>query len=100
LGSRPEFGFGGEVIHMAFVYILKDHKGKYYVGSSTDLERRIIQHKNGHTHSTHRMDKPILVFKQEYPTLAKAREIERRIKKLKRKDYIEKIIKDGSIKMI
>jgi len=84
---------------MAFVYILKDAAGKYYVGSSTNVDRRIIQHNNGHTHSTHRMDDPQLVFEQEYPTLTKAREIERRIKKLKRKDYIEKIIKDGSIRM-
>jgi len=40
-----------------------------------------------------------LAFSQEYPTLTEARTIEKKIKKLKRKDYIEKIIKDGYIKI-
>jgi predicted GIY-YIG superfamily endonuclease len=40
-----------------------------------------------------------LVFYQEYKTLRDARRIERKLKELKRRDYIEKIIKDGYIKM-
>ncbi|KKW02101.1 MAG: hypothetical protein UY52_C0024G0017 [Parcubacteria group bacterium GW2011_GWC2_49_9] len=43
------------------------------------------------------MKSPVLVLSQEYPTLVEARRIERRIKKFKRKDYIEKIVKDGFI---
>ena len=45
------------------------------------------------------MKEPILVFSQEYKELRQARKIERKIKELKRKDYIEKIIDDGYIKM-
>jgi len=45
------------------------------------------------------MKNPKLVFKQEFGSLAIARKIERKIKKLKRKDYIEKIVTDGYIKM-
>ena len=41
----------------------------------------------------------VLVFKQVYPTLLDARHTEARLKKLKRRDYIEKIISDGFIKM-
>jgi len=52
----------------------------------------------GHTPSTKKLGKIMLVFSQECPTLAEARKIERWIKKMKRKDYIEKIIKDGYIK--
>jgi hypothetical protein len=40
-----------------------------------------------------------LAFSQEYQTLREARKIERKLKRLKRKDYIEKIIKDGYIKI-
>ncbi|OGL98228.1 hypothetical protein A2318_01295 [Candidatus Uhrbacteria bacterium RIFOXYB2_FULL_45_11] len=40
-----------------------------------------------------------LVFSQEYSTLREAREIERRLKKLKRKDYLQKIINEGLIRM-
>jgi len=40
-----------------------------------------------------------LVFTQEYNTLNEARSVERKLKKLKRGDYIEKIIKEGYIKI-
>ncbi len=57
------------------------------------------QHELGHTRTTNRMEHPTLVFTQEYETLFKACRIEGRLKKLKRKDYITKIIKDGYIKI-
>ena len=60
----------------------------------------MYQHENGHTQTTRNMDDPQLVFKQAYPSLEMARKIENRLKKLKRKDYIEKIINDGYIKMV
>ena len=31
-----------------FVYILQSADGKYYTGYTTDLERRMLQHKTGH----------------------------------------------------
>ncbi len=82
-----------------YVYILKDENNKFYIGSTTDINRRLKQHKANHTHTTHRMQMPKLVLLHEYPTLEIARKIERKIKTLKRKDYIEKMIKDGYIKM-
>ena len=82
-----------------FVYILKDEKGKLYIGSTDNLDKRMRQHKAGHTQTTRRMKNAVLVFSQKYPTLEQARKIERKLKKLKRKDYIEKIIKDGYIKI-
>jgi len=45
------------------------------------------------------MLQPKLVFEQKYQTIEEARAVEKRIKNLKRKDYIEKIIKDGYIKI-
>lgn len=82
-----------------YVYILKDNDGKFYVGSTDNLERRLSQHQAGHTQTTRNMIYPRLVFKQEYNNLKQARSIEKKIKNLKRKDYIEKIIKDGYIKI-
>ena len=81
------------------VYILKDSLGKFYIGSTDNIKRRMIQHRGGHTQTTSSMKKPELVLRQEYPTLAIARKIERKIKNLKRKDYIEKIVVDGYIKL-
>ena len=82
-----------------YVYILKDSKGKFYVGSTTDVKRRLDQHSSGHTQTTKRMDKPCLVLVQEYDSLIMARNIERKIKNLKRKDYIEKMVNEGYIGM-
>ena len=74
-------------------------RGKFYIGSTNDLSRREYQHKNKHTHSTARMKNPKIIFTQEFDTLEIARKIELRLKKLKRKDYIQKVVKDGLIKI-
>ena len=85
---------------MAFVYILKSKRDeRFYIGSTIDIKRRLRHHKGGFTHSTKRFGELELIFSQEYPTLKEARPIEKRLKSLKRKDYIRKIIKDGVIKM-
>ena len=81
------------------VYILKSADGKYYLGSTNNLKRRLSQHRSGHTWTTQRFDNFSLVFSQKFPSLAVARKVELRIKKLKRKDYIDKIVIDGYIKM-
>lgn len=81
------------------VYILKSDNEKYYVGSTTDINRRMDQHKSGHTPTTKRLGNMKLVFSQEFNSLKDARIIERRIKSWKRKDFIERIISDGFIKI-
>ena len=87
------------MLNMPWVYILKSENGLYYIGSSTNLADRVLHHKGGHTPSTSKMGKLELAFDQEYKTLLEARNIEKRLKKLKRRDYIEKIIRDGFISM-
>ncbi|KKQ01643.1 MAG: hypothetical protein US12_C0041G0013 [Parcubacteria group bacterium GW2011_GWA2_36_24] len=81
--------------NQACVYILKSLSGRFYIGSTDNLERRLHQHDLGHTQTTRNMKSYKLVFKQDYSSLKLARTIERKIKNLKRKDYIEKIIKEG-----
>ena len=85
--------------NQACVYILKNESGKFYIGSTDNLERRLHQHSLGHTQTTRNMKSCILVFKQDYPSLEIARKVEGKIKQLKRKDYIEKIIKEGYIRL-
>lgn len=85
---------------MARVYILQSLRDKRYcIGSTNDLLSRLKHHEGGFTYSTKRFGKIICVYSQEYSTLAEARNIERKLKKLKRKDYIEKIVHDRIIKM-
>ena len=85
---------------MAWVYILKSKRdGKFYVGSTIDLSKRLKHHEGGSTPSTKRFGGITLVFSEEFQTLAEARQIERRLKGLKRRDYLLRIIRDGSIRM-
>lgn len=85
---------------MPYVYILKNEKGKFYIGSTVNIENRIKHHNGGYTPSTKKMGKLNLVFSQEFGTLREARAIESKLKKLKRHDYIEKIINDGFIRIV
>ena len=83
----------------AYVYILQDKNGRLYVGSTSTLEKRLEQHARGYTQTPGKLLNPKLVLSQEVPSLAIARKVERRIKKMKRKDYIEKMVSDGYIKI-
>jgi putative endonuclease len=84
---------------MAYVYILKTKSGKYYVGSTLNIETRLAHHVGGHAPSTKKLGAEEVLLSQEYSTLKEARSVEQKIKKLKRKDYIEKMLKDGYIKV-
>lgn len=85
---------------MAWVYILKSkYADRYYIGSTIDLESRLSHHKRGHTPTTKRFGDVDLVLSQKYETLKEARNIEKKIKLLKRKDYVKKMVRDGYIKL-
>ena len=86
-------------LSMAFVYILKSESGAFYIGSTLDINQRVRHHAGGYTPSTKRLGRMRLVLTQEYSTLKEARGIERQLKKLKRKDYIKRIVADGYIKL-
>lgn len=84
---------------MPFVYILENKKGEFYIGSTLDLERRIKEHIKGYTFTTKRIKAFNLVFSQKYENLKDARKIEYKLKKLKRHDYIARIVKEGFLKI-
>jgi len=44
---------------MAYVYILKGTTGRYYIGSTQDLENRLERHNSGMVHSTKRLGLPM-----------------------------------------
>ena len=73
---------------MAWVYILQEENdGRYYIGCTSNLNRRLYQHQTGHTKTTNRFNHPILVLSQEYVTLEMAQKIERKLKRLRRRLY-------------
>ncbi len=85
---------------MSFVYILQSEKtGRYYIGSTNNIERRLLEHNSGHTRSLANQKPLRLVFQMKYATILEARKIERKLKLLKSRKVIEKIIKDRIIEL-
>lgn len=96
--SEPERR-DGKLYMTGFVYILKDERHRYYIGSSKEPQKRFTRHLTGHVYTTRRMKNPRMVLCQEFDSISVARLVERRLKELKRKDYIDKIVQEGIIKM-
>lgn len=85
---------------MAFVYILQSGKNeRYYVGSTNNLERRLLEHNFGKTVSLRKLLPVKLVFKKEFGNIRNARLMERKLKRFKNRSILKRIIKDGEIKM-
>jgi len=83
-----------------YVYILKSLKnGRYYIGSTININNRLKKHNTGLVKSTCKCRPYKLELVQKYESITKAKQIEYKIKKLKRRDYIEKMIRDKNIKM-
>ena len=69
---------------MAFVYILQSEStGRYYVGSTNDLERRLTEHKRAHCLATRGRGPWKLVYQEFYSTLIEARRREWQLKSWK-----------------
>lgn len=67
-----------------YVYILKGANGRHYIGTTNDLERRLQQHRSGHTHTTKRLGGEIeLVANAAFATRKEALSVERRLKRWK-----------------
>jgi putative endonuclease len=66
---------------MAWVYILRGSCGRYYIGSTENLDRRLAEHRRGKVHSTRRFGEPLeLITAKEMPDIDSARELERKLK--------------------
>jgi len=81
----------------AFLYILQSIKnGRYYIGSTTDIEKRFKEHQSGRVQSTKAYLPYKLVFKEEFPAKV-AEDLELRLKRFKSRSILEKIMKAGKI---
>ncbi len=65
---------------MAWMYILQCSDGSYYVGSTTDLERRLLEHEEGEGARYTKCRRPVtLVYSQEFESIAEAFYWEKRV---------------------
>jgi putative endonuclease len=86
---------------MYFTYILQSETtGRFYIGSTADLERRIIQHNAPQydgSKTTKRFSGPWkLIYSETFQTRSQAVLRERHIKSWKSRKAIEKLIVDQS----
>ena len=96
--ERPDVHRGGRRCYIkGYLYILETKGNHYYIGSTNNIDRRLMEHNFGKTISLRKLLKIKLVLKQEYNDLKTARKIEAKLKKFKNKKIIERIIKDGKI---
>ena len=61
---------------MFTVYVLKDNKGKFYKGCTNNLERRLREHKSGHTKTTSKTVGLAVVYLENYDNIEDARKRE------------------------
>jgi putative endonuclease len=82
---------------MHYLYILKSEEtGKYYIGESCDVEKRLEKHTSGKTSYGKRNNKVKLVFKKTLGNRSEAKKLESFLKRQKSRKFIDKFI-DGKI---
>ncbi|MCL4200575.1 GIY-YIG nuclease family protein [Patescibacteria group bacterium] len=78
---------------MAWLYILWNRStDRFYIGSTINLKRRLLQHNSGNTRTTRLLGTNELVYTEEYTTELEARNREKQIKSYKSKKYIKELI--------
>ena len=69
---------------MPRVYVLRGSAGRYYIGSTENLERRLAEHRRGSNHTTRRLGETLeLIAAVEVTTMKEARKLERICKRKK-----------------
>lgn len=75
---------------MTFVYVIRSLKdGRFYVGLTSNVQRRLSEHNAGRTRSTKGYSPWELFFIEEYETLSEARNREVYLKSGVGKEYIK-----------
>ena len=78
---------------MAWLYILQSETtGRYYIGSTDDLDRRLSEHLRGHSLSTRRRGPWKVAHREQFDTLLEARRRELEIKRWKSSKMIRALI--------
>lgn len=78
---------------MAFLYVLQSQSSRrFYIGSTTELERRLAEHARDQTSSTRKRGPWRLVYQEQFPTLSAARRRERQLKAWKSHKAVAELI--------
>jgi putative endonuclease len=78
---------------MASAYIPQSlWTGRFYVGSTVDLERRLEEHQRGHSPATRGRGPWRLVYQESFPSLLEARRRELQLKRWKSAKLIQQML--------
>lgn len=89
--GSPAFG-GGKTSNMNFVYILQSESEKYYVGSTSDVEKRLYYHHSGKNRSTKNKGPWKLIYIEAYEDKQSALKREKQIKSYKGGNAFKKLL--------
>ncbi|MBU1355163.1 MAG: GIY-YIG nuclease family protein [Candidatus Edwardsbacteria bacterium] len=79
-----------------FVYILQSAKDRrFYIGSTSDIEKRLAKHNAGGVDATKYRRPLALVYKEELPYKITAMTRERQLKSLKSHKAIQALVDNG-----
>lgn len=79
---------------VAYLYILQSAStGRFYVGSTSDLKRRLEEHGRQHSPYTRHRGPWRLVYQEEFAELNGARQRERKIKSWKSQRSVQEVIR-------
>ena len=80
---------------MFTVYVLQSIKMKRYIGHTSDLERRLLEHNSGLCKST-KIDRDWrVIYQEKFNTRGEALKRERWLKTGRGREFIEKITRGG-----
>ena len=65
------------------VYVIQNHEGKFYIGVSDDVARRVEQHNSGQSRWTKGRGPWTIVWQSDELSLSEARKLENRLKRQK-----------------
>ena len=66
---------------MAWVYVIQNPEGKFYVGMTTDLKQRLENHNSGVSNWTKHRGPWQLIWSQRCESVSEARKLENKLKR-------------------
>jgi putative endonuclease len=66
---------------MAWVYVVQNAEGRFYIGMTTDLNRRLRDHNSGVSRWTKLRGPWTLIWNQECASIGDARKLENKLKR-------------------
>lgn len=77
-----------------WVYILQSEKDEsYYIGYTSDIEERLKRHNHGKSLYTKTKLPWKLIYQEEFLSRSEAMKREREIKRMKSREYIERLVR-------